>query len=141
MTKFLASTQILALSLPHLPKTKPNILAKAKKEHWKTQETTGRGGVALTFEVPEHYLTGGSAPMNRKITLYAAQQAAEQSYKMAQIVGDVDVEKFVEMFTALCKIDQEPQPSMSHNVRKAKAGQGSNVIAGDGNVQINQKKG
>ena len=122
MDKWLKTTDILALDLQFLPKTKVGIATKAKREGWETLEETGNGGVTRLYKIPEHYLTGDSAFANKRITLYAAQQAAEQAYKMAQIVGNVDVDKFVEMFTTLCKTEQEPQPSMSHNARnKGKA--------------------
>lgn len=100
------------------------------------EERITQGGAAKFFEVPEPYFTGGAAPISKKISMRAAQQAAEQAFKMAQIAGVTDVDKFVEMFMALCITEPAEQPSMSHNTRRAKAGKGSNVIAGDGNTQI-----
>ena len=126
----------MAMDLPLMPKTRPNILAKAKRENWRTEERVTQGGVAKYFEIPEHYLTGGAAPISRKISMRAAQMAAEQAFKMAQIAGVTDVDKFVEMFMTLCVTDTVEQPSMSHNTRRAKAGKKSQVIVGDGNIQI-----
>ncbi len=135
--KFLSVSDILALNLPYLPSSKPALLAKAKKERWEEYESRGLGGVRKLYVVPEHYLQGGATPVTQKIALHAAQQAAHQAYQMAQIVGNVDAEKFVEMFTTLCKTEPTEQPSMSHNARhKVKAGANSNVITGDGNFQI-----
>ncbi len=128
MAQMYTAAEIAALNLPLLPKTKPSILARAEKEGWLMREVAGNGGIRKVFEVPEHYFSndGGSATL----TLYAAKQAAAQAFKMAQIVGGVDVEKFVEMFTTLCKTEQEPQPSMSPNAirAQAKAGKGKTAF-------------
>lgn len=138
MEKWLTAAEVVALNLQYLPSTKAGVIAKAKREGWETTERSGNGGVTKLYKVPQHYSADGSAPLNRKITLYAAQQAVEQAYKMAQIVGDVDVKKFMEMFTTLCKTEQEPQPSMSHNTQRAKAGKQSTIQQGNGN-NINAK--
>lgn len=134
-------SEIIALDLPLLPKTKPAIMSKAKREGWRTEERIIQGGAAKYFELPEHYLTGGIAPISRKISMRAAQQAAEQAFRMAQIAGVTDVDKFVEMFMALCITEPIEQPSMSHNARRVKAGKGSSVQVGDNNVQIKTVKG
>lgn len=139
--KMYSVAEIMAMDLPLMPKTRPNILAKAKRENWRTEERVTQGGVAKYFEMPEHYLTGGVAPISRKISMRAAQQAAEQAFRMAQIAGVSDVDKFVEMFMALCVTEVEEQPSMSHNTRRAKAGKKSNIQMGDNNVQLKNVKG
>jgi hypothetical protein len=129
MKDWLKISAILALDLQFLPKTKVGLAAKAKREGWETLEESGNGGVTKFYKIPTQYLTGGAAPTHQKLTLYAAQQAAAQAFKMAQIVGGVDVEKFVEMFTTLCKTEQEPQPSMSPNAIRAQAKVGKGKTA------------
>lgn len=111
-------------------------MSKAKREGWRVEERITQGGASKFFEVPQAYFTGGMAPISRKISMRAAQQAAEQAFKMAQIAGVTDVDKFVEMFMTLCVTEPSEQPSMSHNARRAKAGKHSNIITGDSNIQI-----
>ena len=136
----LSVAEILELDLPYLPKTKPGITSKAKREGWRFQEEVRKGGITVVYELPEVYLTGGSALISRKISMSAAQQAAEQAFRMAQIAGVTDVGKFVEMFMTLCVTEPTEQPSMSHNARhKVKAGANSNVVTGDSNIQIVKK--
>lgn len=134
-------SEIIALDLPLLPKTKPAIMSKAKREGWRVEERITQGGASKFFEVPQAYFTGGMAPISRKISMRAAQQAAEQAFKMAQIAGVTDVDKFVEMFMTLCVTEPPEQPSMSHNARhKIKASKDSQVVVGDGNIQIGRVK-
>lgn len=128
--KMYSISEIMALNLPMLPKTKPPLLAKAKREGWITEERLGQGGATKYFVVPDHYFTGGVAPISRKISMRSAQQAAEQAFRMAQIAGVTDVDKFVEMFMTLCVTEPTEQPSMSHNARhKSKAKDGM-VVSG-----------
>ena len=110
-------SEIIALNLPSLPKTKPSILAKARREGWRVEERINKGGATKYFEIPEHHMTGGTTLVSKKISIHAAQQAAEQAFKITQIAGVTDVDKFVEMFTTLCVTEPVEQPSMSHNVR------------------------
>ena len=67
-----------------------------------------------------------------------AKQAALQAYKAAKAMGDISDEQFIQLFTTLSNAQEftGKHDSANHNTRRAKAGKGSNIIAGDGNTQI-----
>ena len=134
MKKMYSVTEILELNLPALPKSKPAVTTKARKEGWKFAEETGLGGVRRLYEIPARYLVTVETlglPMDTAI------QAALQAHKAAQAMGGITDDQFIKMFVTLCGIDEKPQrQSMCHNTGRATAGKRSQVILGDGNVQI-----
>lgn len=56
MKKLLSASEIAALKLPDLPTTKVAIAARAERERWYSEETTGLGGTRRVYEVPAKYL-------------------------------------------------------------------------------------
>lgn len=46
------------MGLPGVPKTKPAIVAMAKREGWRAEQRTGLGGTRVVYEVPDRYLKG-----------------------------------------------------------------------------------
>ena len=134
MKKMYSVAEIIELNLPALPKSKPAITTKARKEEWKYTEETGLGGVRRLYEIPARYLV---TVETMGLPLDIALQAALSAHKAANSMGGISDDQFLELFKTLCGISQTPHPtSQSHNTRRAKAGKDSNVIAGDGNTQI-----
>ena len=59
MKELLSASEIAALNLPGMPKSKVAIAAMAKREGWHTEERTGLGGVRRVYALPERF----SAPV------------------------------------------------------------------------------
>ncbi|WP_413672296.1 DNA-binding protein [Massilia cellulosiltytica] len=55
MEDLLSASEIAALNLPGMPKSKVAIAAMAKREGWRTEERTGLGGVRRVYELPERF--------------------------------------------------------------------------------------
>jgi hypothetical protein len=53
-----SAADIAAMHLPGLPTTKSNVIARAEKEEWYSEERTGVGGTRRVYEIPVKYLPG-----------------------------------------------------------------------------------
>lgn len=57
MKKLLSASEVAALNLAGLPRTKVAIAARAEREGWYSETKTGLGGTRRVYEVPARYLT------------------------------------------------------------------------------------
>jgi hypothetical protein len=69
--KLLSASEIAALSLPGIPTTKVAIAAKAKRENWYFEKTTGLGGTKLIYRVPEKYFSKSAYEAKQEHATYA----------------------------------------------------------------------
>ena len=129
-----SAAEIADMNLPLLPKSKSAVIKKAEKEAWEYIEKTGVGGIRKLYKIPNLYMQYGT----NGIPVERAKQAALQAYKAAKAMGDISDEQFIQLFTTLSNAQEftGKHDSANHNTRRAKAGKGSNIIAGDGNTQI-----
>lgn len=71
--KMFSAREIGKMNLPGMPKSKPGIMAKARRECWPSETRTGFGGTSEVYKIPAYYLDGTEAkeagqPINRQET-------------------------------------------------------------------------
>ncbi len=64
--KMFSAREIGKMNLPGMPKSKPAILAKARRECWPSEKRTVFGGMSEVYEIPAHYLDGTEAEQPRR---------------------------------------------------------------------------
>lgn len=64
--KMYSCREISEMNLPGMPKSKPAILAKARRECWPSEKRTVFGGMSEVYEIPAHYLDGTEAEQPRR---------------------------------------------------------------------------
>lgn len=55
MKKLYSASEIAAMCLPGLPKSKPALIARAQSEGWFFEERKGLGGTRKVYEIPARY--------------------------------------------------------------------------------------
>ena len=129
-----SAAEIADMNLPLLPKSKSAVIKKAEKEAWEYIEKTGVGGIRKLYKIPDIYMQYGTSG----IPIERAKQAALQAYKASKAMGDITDEQFLQLFTTLSNAQEftGQHDSANHNTRRAQKIKGSNIISGDGNIQI-----
>lgn len=61
-----SAREIGKMNLPGMPKSKPAIMAKARRECWPSEKRTVFGGMSEVYEIPAHYLDGTEAEQPRR---------------------------------------------------------------------------
>lgn len=95
----MTASEILALQLPGLPRSKSKLLARAEREGWPFEERVVRGGAAKLFQLPSEYLDGAmrvKAPALPRATVADEAMAHARSMEDGDLLQDlvVAVENF-----------------------------------------------
>ncbi|MGO4380341.1 DNA-binding protein [Pseudoduganella sp. RAF53_2] len=109
-----SASEIAALALPGLPKSKPGVIARASAEGWKFETQKGIGGTKRLYEVPAKYFAG---------TVHARFEAARETAHVAGTVAGgtnkVDTEKLELAIRALTEWEKERNIQVSADRRPA----------------------
>lgn len=74
------------MRLPGLPTSRDNIRARAEREDWYSEETTGQGGVRRVYEIPARYLSEGASETAQSAP--GSHQSTEQG-QLGSVVGTI----------------------------------------------------
>jgi hypothetical protein len=91
--KLYSASEIAAMNLPGLPKSKPALLARAEKEEWFYETKLGLGGVRKMFSIPAAYLPGYQPLPPEKPTKDPKTKATEVAERIAAKATDSDGDK------------------------------------------------
>ncbi|MBX9267691.1 hypothetical protein [Chromobacterium violaceum] len=69
MRNLYSASEIAAMHLPGLPKSKPALIARAQSEGWYFEERKGLGGTRRVYEIPTRYLGEGDTLSAGAVTL------------------------------------------------------------------------
>lgn len=106
------AAEIAAMSIPGLPSTKANVIARAAREHWHYEEQKGVGGTRRVYEIPARY-TGGDdsevAPAETKVAGAIAAGSSQVDTKKLELamraLAEWETERGV-------KVDDERRPAV-----------------------------